>query len=208
MIARTIAWTVTLLLVGGTVFAGTKAQMNIVPTKPDCFLGGNICLNDGAACFVDNSECAGASMSSSSKFKIDGTLVLKGTVKKVTDNSGTLVTTGAEGAADNFIFKLTLTVCVIDNGPPSCQETENIYIKVPLTNGTGKMNVSLATVLAGLSIPVGSGDPLMIGGGGLLAPATSGCTGDNASGNITARLNDSNCESGGGVYGVNGFAAQ
>jgi len=189
--------------------AATKAQMNIVPAKADCFTPGNFCVNNGAFCAMpDNSDCTASGMSPSSKFKIDETLVLKGTIKKVTDNSATLVTTGAEGAADNFIFKLTLTVCVVDNGPPSCQETENIYVKVVLNNGNGKMNVDLGPVLTGLGIPVTSGDPLMIGGGGLLAPATVGCAGDNSAPNISARLNDGNCESGNGVYGVNGFAAQ
>ena len=208
MSPRLIALTATLLLVGGTVFAATKAQMNVVPTKPDCFVIGSFCLNNGASCFVDNSECANSSMSASSKFKLDSTLVLKGGVKQVKDNSGALITTGAEGAADNLIFKLTLTQCIVDNGPPNCHDVQNIYLKVVLNNGNGTINVNLAPVLGGLASPVTSGDPLMISGGGLLAPASPGfCLGTNSAANISARLNEATCESG-GVYGVIGFAAQ
>src|SRR5262249_37852714 len=148
MTARLVVLAAVLMVPVSPALAATKAQMNIVPAKPDCFTIGNFCLNNGAACVMpDNSDCAASAMSSSSKFKNDEALVVKGTIKKVKDNAGTLVTTGVEGAADNFIFKLTLTVCVVDNGPPSCQETESIYIKVVLNGGNGKMNVNLGPVL-------------------------------------------------------------
>ena len=208
MSTRSMVLAPALLLAASTVLAATKAQMNIVPTKPDCFIAGSFCLNNGASCFVDNSECANSSMSPSSKFKIDGTLVLKGGVKQVKDNSGALITTGAEGAADNLIFKLALTQCIVDNGYPNCHDVQNIYLKVVLNNGNGTINVNLAPVLAGLSSPVTPGDPLMISGGGLLTPVSPGfCLGTNSATDISARLNDASCESG-AVYGTIGFAAQ
>ncbi len=210
MTARSIAVLAALVALETTALAATKAQMNIVPTKPDCFLGSGGCLNNGASCSQpDNSDCAGSSMSGSSKFKIDETLVLKGSIKKVKDNTGALITTGAEGAADNLVFKLSLTQCIVDNGPPNCHDTQNIYIKVTLNDGNGKLNVNLAAVLGGLSSPVTSGDPLMISGGGLLSPPIApNCPGDNSSTNISARVNDASCEGGGGVYGAIGFSAQ
>ena len=127
---------------------------------------------------------------------------------QVKDNSGALITTGAEGAADNLIFKLTLTQCIVDNGYPNCHDAQNIYLKVVLHSGNGTINVNLAPVLAGLPSPVTPGDPLMISGGGLLSPASPGfCLGTNSAVDVSARVNDGSCESG-GVYGAIGFAVQ
>src|SRR5262245_4149611 len=156
----------TLLAVAAS--AGTKAQLNIVPSLPDCLIAGNVCLNNGAGCGFDNSECALSGVSGSSKIALSGKLALKGTIKGVKDNSGALVTTGAEGSDDNFILKLSVTQCLVDTGsPPLCDDETTIYVKVALNNGIGKINVDLAPVFAGFATPVALGDPLMIAGGAL-----------------------------------------
>ena len=84
-------------------------------------------------------------VSASSKISLDGKLALKGTIKGVKDNSGALVTTGVEGSSDNFILKLGLNQCLVDTGaPPLCDDQTTIYVKVALSNGTGKINTRLA----------------------------------------------------------------
>ena len=193
------------LLVVAPALAGTKAQLNLVPSAPDCFLGGSVCLNNGASCVFDNTECALSAVSASSKISIDGKLALKGTIKGVKDNSGALVTTGVEGSSDNFILKLSLNQCLVDTGaPPLCDDQTTIYVKVALNNGIGKINVSLAPVFAGFATPVAIGDALMLAGGTLQSPAGIGsCLGTNSATDLTARLNDATCETA-GVYGVLG----
>ena len=200
---RAIALVCTAL--AGAASAGTKAQLNIVPSLPDCFVAGNVCLNNGAGCGGDNSECALSGVSASSKIALSGKLALKGSIKGVKDNSGALVTTGAEGSADNFILKLSVNQCLVDTGsPPLCDDETTIYVKVALSNGTGKIAVDLAPVFAGFATPLALGDPVMLAGGQLLSPAGVGvCLGTNSSTDLIARLDDASCETI-GVYGVFG----
>ena len=101
-----------MLVFGTSALAGTKTQMNIVPTPADCFVGPGFCQNVSAGCGVDNSECALATMSPKSKVKIDGKLKVKASIKGVTDVAGALMTTGpAETAIDNLVLRLTLSQC-------------------------------------------------------------------------------------------------
>src|SRR5262245_37775559 len=109
-------WTAAVMMVFGTsALAGTKAQMSIVPTPADCFVGPGFCQNVSAACGFDNSECALATVSPKSKVKIDGKLKLTANIKGVTDFAGVLMTTGpAETAPDNLVLRLTLSTCGVD----------------------------------------------------------------------------------------------
>jgi hypothetical protein len=192
-------------LLAGPALAGTKAQLNVVPSLPDCFIAGSVCLNNGAGCGFDNSECALSGLSASSKISLTGKLALKGTIKGVKDNSGTLVTTGPEGSSDNFILKLSLNQCLVDTGsPPLCDDGFTVYVKVALSNGTGKINVDLGPVLAGVAV----GDPLMLAGGALHSPAGEGsCLGANSTADLAARIDDASCETI-GVYGVLGIVRE
>src|SRR5262245_48298576 len=98
-----------LLLLAAGAHAGTKVQLNIVPTPPDCYVGPGFCQNVVASCGVDNSECALATMSPKSKFKLDGKRHLKVKVKGVTDVAGATITTGpAETATDNLVLKFVV----------------------------------------------------------------------------------------------------
>ena len=101
-----------MLVFGTSALAGTKMQMNIVPTPADCFVGPGFCQNVSAGCGVDNSECALATVSPKSKVKIDGKLKVKASIKGVTDVAGVLMTTGpAETATDNLVLRLTVSEC-------------------------------------------------------------------------------------------------
>src|SRR5215510_7720102 len=92
--------------------AASKLQMNIVPSPPDCYIGG-ACLNSGASCsdIGGNTDCVTAGVDPKSKVTLDGKLGLKASLKGVVDNTGALVTTGVEGAADNFVLQIGLQTC-------------------------------------------------------------------------------------------------
>ena len=90
---------VVLASVAVPAFAGTKIQLNIIPSPADCSLvAGPACLNSGAACgdIAGNTDCIAAGVSPKSKVSLDGKLLLKATFKGVVDNVGAPVTTGAE----------------------------------------------------------------------------------------------------------------
>src|SRR5262245_52501751 len=184
-----------MLLLGTSALAGTKTQMNIVPTPADCFVGPGFCQNVSAACGFDNSECALATVSPKSKVKIDGKLKLTASIKGVTDVAGVLMTTGpAETASDNLVLRLTLSTCGVDlAAPPLCDEPTNVYLKVVLTDGKGKLKLDLGPVFAE---PPGS--PFAVLGVALVVPigGVLDCPGTNSSGDITTRLNDATCDAG------------
>lgn len=165
------------LLLATTGLAGTKAQMNIVPTPADCFVGPGFCLNVAAGCGLDNSDCAAGTMSPKSKFKLDGKKVLKAKIKGVTDNM------------------VTLSVCPVDTGaPPICDDPTSLYLKVVLTDGKGSLNLDLAPVAFGAP----AGTPIALLGVTLwAAPGVGDCPGTNSAADITTRLNDGTCESNG-----------
>ena len=200
------------VLLATGAYAGTKFQMNIVPTASDCFIGGN-CLNVSSSCSDPggNSDCVLGTLSPKSMVKLDGKRHLKGTVKGVTDNTGALMTTGpAETATDNLVLKLSLTNCLgaVDSGSPcnSSTPTTSVYLKVVLTNGKGKLKVDLSTV-AGLGA---AGAPIAVSGVSVLgAPGNPGdCPGTNSATDVATRLNDATCESSSVVRGVGGVVLE
>ena len=198
------------LLVGTPAFAGSKVLMNIVPTPPDCHNTTSLCLNSGAVCTpaLGNAQCAAATLSPVSKFSVDGKLKLKGSLKKVRDEHGTLVTTGPEGSDDNYVFRLRLKRCVPDKGTPVCNETDTVYVKVALAAGNGKFTVSLEPVMEMLSPQSESGTGVTIGSAALLTPPAPGaCLGANAPLDLIGRLDVVGCD-GAGTLGVGGFAMQ
>jgi hypothetical protein len=196
----------TLLVFATGALAGTKVQMNIVPTPPDCVIVGLVCLNVPGPCGGDNADCALGTMSSKSKVKLDGKLGLKATIKGVTDIAGVLMTTGpAEDAADNLVLALVLSLCPVDTGaPPICDDLTSVYLKVVLTKGKGKLKVDLAPVLS-----LAAGDPVAVLGARLVVPGSGpgDCPGTNSTADITGRLNDSTCDPG-IVRGVGGVVTQ
>ena len=93
---RTRVMLLGVMLVATPAFAGSKLQLNIVPTPPDCFGGLGQCLNSGAGCgdVLGNTDCVAVGVSAKSKVSLDGKLSLKGTLQGVVDNAGAPVTTG------------------------------------------------------------------------------------------------------------------
>jgi hypothetical protein len=198
------------LLVGAPAFAGNKVLMNIVPTPPDCHNTTSLCLNSGAVCTpaLGNAQCAAATLSPVSKFSIDGKLKLKGSVKKVRDEHGTLVTTGPEGSDDNYVFRLRLKRCLPDKGSPVCNETDTVYVKVALASGNGKFSVSLAPVMDMLSPQSESGNGITIGSAVFMTPPAAGAfLGGNEALDLVGHLDVVGCD-GAGTLGVGGFAMQ
>jgi len=195
-----------LLLCSAPTLAGTKVKMNIVPSPADCFVGPGFCLNVAGSCFAANSECALGTLSDKSKLQLKSDLSLKVKIKGVTDVSGALMTTGpAETAVDNLVLKLAFSTCPVDTGaPPICDDPTNVYLKLVLTNGAAKLQLSLASVL---SLPVGS--PVnFLGASVWAAPGGGNCLGDNTAPNITTRINDATCEASNVVRGVGGLTTQ
>jgi hypothetical protein len=145
-------------------------------------------------------------MSAKSKVKIDGKLKLKAMISGVTDVTGALMTTGpAETATNNLVLRLILSECGVDlASPPLCDEPTNVYLKVVLTGGKGKLGLELGTVFAE---PVGS--PFAVLSVALVEQSAvpGDCPGTNSPADITARLNDSTCDIG-IPRGVGGFVRE
>jgi hypothetical protein len=209
MSTRSIVALAVVALAAVPAFAGSKAQMNLIPRTPDCSIDG-FCLNSGDACpdSSANAACAPATVSPKSKVKLDGKLQLKGTIKGVTTIAGAPLTTGpADTATDNLILKVGLRLCPLDTGDLSqCASTQSVYVKVVLTGGLAKLNVSLAPVFA--SLPVGS--PVVMTGLTLFTPVPfpGPCLGGNASADLIARLNDPSCEASQVVRALGGVVTQ
>jgi len=191
---------------GNLAYAGTGVQMNIAPSPADCFVGPGFCLNVDGSCFIDNSECALGTVSAKSKIKIKGDLSVSANFKGVTDVAGATLTTGpAETAVDNLVLKIGLSTCPVDTGsPPICDDPTNVYLKVVLTDGKGKLKIDLAPVL-GLT----AGNPVNVLGVTLLgSPGGGNCLGDNSTADVTTRINDGTCEATGIVRGIGGLVAE
>lgn len=190
------------------VFAGGQLQMNILPTPPDCFAGG-ACLNSGATC-IDiggNSDCIAVGVSPKSKVSLDGKLGLKGTLQGVVDNAGAPVTTGPEGAVDNYVLQMGLQTCTPDVIEiPYCSAVHDVYVKVVLTAGKGKLKIDLKPVFSGSFLP---GTAFRVNHVALITPRGLGnCLGTNSTVDVTARLNDATCNDGIGILGVGGVVLQ
>ena len=188
------------------VFAGTKLQMNIIPSPADCSFPG--CLNSGAACadLGGNSDCVAVGVSSKSKVSLDGKLILKATLKEVVDNAGAPVTTGAEGAADNYVLQVGLQTCTIDVVEiPYCSAIHDVYVKVVLDTGKGRIKLDLKPVFPGFV----TGTAFRVNHVALITPRGGGnCLGTNSTVDLTARLNDGTCNDGTGILGVGGVVLQ
>src|SRR5262249_32651041 len=199
----------TMLSAGTSVFAGGKMQLNIVPTPADCSAAaGGACLNTGASCgdIGGNTDCIAAGVSAKSKVSLDGNLVLKASLAGVVDNSGAAVTTGAEGAADNYVLQMGLQTCTVDAGEiPYCSANHDVYIKVVLVAGKGKIKLDLAPVLGTPS----TGIAFRVNHVALISPRSGGnCLGTNSTTDLTTRVNDSTCNDGVGIVGVGGVVVQ
>lgn len=142
-------------------------------------------MNVSRTCSNDN-ECALATMSGKSKIQFKGNLALKAKIKHVTTAYGGLITTGAEGAADNLVLKIDLNICPLS---VSCGDPTSVYLKVVLTKGNGSLDIDLALVLA-----VASGTPVNVADVALFAAPYPGyCLGTNTPADIIARLNNGYC---------------
>jgi hypothetical protein len=196
------------VLLASPAFAGTKLQLNIIPTPPDCFGGLGQCLNSAAGCgdIIGNTDCVAVGVSAKSKVALDGKLVLKGTLQGVVDNGGTVVTTGAEGAVDNYVLQVGLQTCTPDVGEiPYCTAAQDVYVKVVLVNGKGKIKVDLKPVFGGFT----AGAAFRVNHVALITPRSGGnCLGTNSTADLTTRLNDGTCNDGIGILGVGGIAVQ
>jgi hypothetical protein len=205
----TLALLVVLVAAASEVSAGTKLSMNVAPTPPDCFIAGSFCLNSGASCFTDNSECALASVSPSSSVLLTSKLQLKGSFKGVLDNAGLPVNTGLVGAADNYVVQIGLQTCTVDNSEmPYCgMVNQDVYVKLALTKGKGSFKLDLSPVFPLLTFPAGT--PLRINHVALITPRAGGnCLGTNSGPDLLARLNDATCNDGIGILGVGGIQIQ
>jgi hypothetical protein len=189
--------------------AGTKLQTNVAPTPPDCFIAGSFCLNSGASCSIDNSECALASVSPRSSVSLTGKLQLKGSFRDVRDNLGALVTTGVVGSADNYVVQIGLQSCTVDNSEmPYCGVVnQDVFVKLALTKGKGSFKLDLRPVFPLLTFTEGT--PLRINHVALITPRAGGnCLGTNSGTDLLARLNDATCNDGIGILGVGGIQIQ
>ncbi len=209
MHVREVLSVLILLGAGTPVFAGSKLQLNIVPTPPDCSAAaGGACLNSGASCadIGGNSDCVAVGVSPKSKVSLDGNLALKVGLKGVVNNTGAPVTTGAEGAADNYVLQMGLQTCTVDAGEiPYCSANHDVYAKVVLTNGKGKLSLDLKPVLG----TPAAGTAFRVNHVALITPRSGGnCLGTNSTGDLTARVNDGTCNDGVGILGVGGVAVQ
>lgn len=196
------------VLLASPAFAGSKLQLNIVPTPPDCFGGLGQCLNSGAGCsdVIGNTDCVAVGVSSKSKVSLDGKLVLKGTLQGVVDNAGAAVSTGVEGAVDNYVLQIGLQTCTPDVGEiPYCNTPQDVYVKVVLAGGKGKIKVDLKPVFGGFT----AGAAFRVNHVALITPRAGGnCLGTNSTADLTTRLNDGTCNDGIGILGVGGIAIQ
>lgn len=197
------------LLVAAPAFAGSKLQLNIVPTPPDCSAAaGGACLNSGVGCgdIAGNTDCVAVGVSAKSKVALDGKLALKGTMQGVVDNSGALVTTGPVGAADNYVLEMALQTCTVDAGEiPYCTAAQTVYVKVVLKAGKGSIKVDLKPVFPAAA----AGTAFRVSHVALITPRSGGnCLGTNSTADLTARLNDATCDDGVGILGVGGIAVQ
>jgi hypothetical protein len=190
--------------------AGSKLSMTVVPTPPDCFIAGSFCLNSGASCFTDNSECALAGVSAKSTVSLSGKLLLKGSFKEVRDTTGALVNTGLVGAADNYVVQIGLQTCTVDASEmPYCgMVNQDVYVKLALSKGKGSFKLDLNPVFPAIpNFPAGT--PLRINHVALITPRAGGnCLGTNSGADLLARLNDATCNDGIGILGVGGIATQ
>ncbi len=191
------------------VFAGSKLQMNVVPTPPDCSAAaGGACLNSGVGCsdIGGNTDCVAVGVSAKSKVSLDGNLVLKANLQGVVDNSSMPVTTGAEGASDNYVLQMGVQTCTVDAGEiPYCSANHDVYAKVVLTLGKGKLKLDLKPVLGSPAV----GTAFRVNQVALITPRAGGnCLGTNSTGDLTARLNDGTCNDGVGILGVGGVVVQ
>lgn len=197
-----------LVLLASPALAGTKLQFNVVPTPPDCFGGLGVCLNSGAGCgdIIGNSDCVAVGVSPKSKVSLDGKFILKGTLQGVVDNGGAPVTTGVEGAADNYVLQVGLQTCTPDVAEvPYCNTPQDVYVKVVLAGGKGKLKVDLKPVFGAFT----AGAAFRVNHLALITPRAGGdCLGTNSSADLTTRLNDATCNDGIGILGVGGIAIQ
>lgn len=180
------------VLVSTRAGADSKLQANIVATPPHCFAAGGYCWNSGAACTIDDSPCAAATMSPKSRISLDGRMIVRAKIFGVTDASGAPLTTGpAETATDNLVLKLTLSTCARGGGQSPCSDTTDVYLKVVVTEGRANLRIDLASVL-----DLRAGDPLTWAGMQLLSPAPSSCGGDNSAVQVVFRIDNDACDSG------------
>ena len=198
MSIRRIVPVLSVLVATTPVLAGSKLQMNIVPTPPDCSVSaGGACLNSGASCgdIGGNTDCVAVGVSPKSKMSVNGKLLLKASLKEVVDNSGAPVTTGAEGAADNYVLQVGLQTCTVDAGEiPYCSANHDVYVKIDL-------NPVLGTPAVGTAFRVNHV--------ALITPRSGGnCLGTNSTTDLTTRVNDGTCNDGTGILGVGGVIVQ
>jgi hypothetical protein len=198
-----------LVLGAAPALAGSKLQMNILPTPPDCAAAaGPACLNSGVGCgdIGGNTDCVTVGVSSKSKVSLDGNLILNAKLKGVVDNSNAPVTTGAEGAADNYVLQIGLQTCTVDVSEiPYCTAAHDVFVKVVLAAGAGKIKKLDLKPVLGFS----AGTALRVNHVALITPRGGGnCLGTNSTVDLTARLNDATCNNGVGILGVGGVVVQ
>jgi hypothetical protein len=210
---KTLAVLMVLLFATEAQAGSTKLSTNVVPTPPDCSIAASQCLNSGAFCLTDNTECQLASVSPHSSVSLTSKLSLKGSFSLVRDNAGVLVNTGLVGAADNYVVQIGLQTCTVDATEiPYCTANHDVYVKLALSKGKGSFKIDLRPVFPDLQVPQTPPIPpiaLRINHVALITPRAGGnCLGTNSPADILTRLNDGTCNDGIGILGVGGVAVQ
>jgi hypothetical protein len=187
------------LCVAPVASAGTKMATNLGTPVPVCVSGS---CNNGKAgtCSVDQ-DCGVGEMSASSKWAMDGKLLMKGSVKKVLDSAHNLVNTdGVLGSGDDYIFAACLRT--YNGGGDRC-----FYVHVELKNGNGKIALNAGPLMG----TFGLGTAIQLLRATFYAPPTSPglCPGNNDAtqpaftSNQVGSPSKPDCETGGAV-GVGG----
>jgi len=88
---------------------------------------------------------------------------------------------------------------------PYCSANHDVYVKVVLTAGKGKLKIDLNPVLGTPAV----GTAFRVNHVALITPRSGGnCLGTNSTTDLTTRVNDGTCNDGTGILGVGGVIVQ
>jgi hypothetical protein len=167
------------ILSAQTSAAGTTFKSNMVAYTPICDAGA--CLPLGSGCGT-NSDCNLGAFSPKSKISLKGSGELKILLKGVVDQLGAT-------ASGEYIVGISLAE---EQGV-----TRDLFIKVPVDNGSGKAAADLSSFMGP------AGDRVFVFGQGVVTPGLpSECPGTNSVEDIAAR--EGAC-AGGNILGVIGL---
>jgi hypothetical protein len=186
--------------------AATRAASSLVPLVPVCSGSGTCNSGRGPGCGTD-ADCDAGRVSPASRWSVDGNLVLRATLRRVTRVDGTPVTTDQTlGTPDDYL----LAVCFRAYLPDAVDGCA--YTHVELNGGSGRVLVPGQALAAYLP----TGTPIELRRVELLAPPSdpSACPGDNDTSDPGRYFADQiglptrpGCEDG-GALGVGGVVNQ